>query len=195
MSEKLQLIVGLGNPGQQYAATRHNVGVWCIESLCKQFRVDLKLESKFKAQIAKVNLEQQNVLLAIPTTFMNESGFPVRALSQFYKIKPEEMLIIHDELDLPAGVARYKFDGGHGGHNGLRDILLLLDSARFNRLRIGIGRPTHKDQVSNYVLNAPSKHDEQLITSSIEKALIELPLVVNGQIEKAMMNLHTEEKK
>jgi peptidyl-tRNA hydrolase, PTH1 family len=194
MSEKLQLIVGLGNPGQQYAATRHNVGVWCIQAICEQARVELKLESKFKALVGKINIDNQTIIIAIPTTYMNESGQPLRALAQFYKIKPEETLIIHDELDLPPGAARYKFDGGHGGHNGLRDIIQTLGSARFARLRIGIGRPTHKDQVTQFVLHPPSKHEEQLIDTSIERALIELSLVVTGQLEKAMLNLHTEEK-
>ena len=192
MASSLKLIVGLGNPGQAYSKTRHNVGVWLIEMLAKQYACPLKLQTKFKAQIGQCDIHGQPLILAVPTTYMNESGLPVRAISQFYKIKPEEILVIHDELDLPAGHIKFKFDGGHGGHNGLRDIMLHIDSKRFLRLRIGIGKPKNKDEGKHYVLNVPPLHEIKLINNAIDNALIELPFAVIGELEKAMMRLHTD---
>ena len=192
MSQPLKMIIGLGNPGQSYAATRHNVGVWFIDAICQQTGCRLKRESKFKAQVGKCDIDGHSVMLVVPTTYMNESGYPTKALAHFYKIEPEEILIVHDELDLPPGLIRFKFDGGHGGHNGLRDIISHLGSRRFARLRVGIGKPKHKDEGRNFVLNPPSRHESSLIQTAMDNALIELPLAVSGQLEKAMLRLHTE---
>lgn len=190
----IQLIVGLGNPGPEYAKTRHNAGYWFIETLAQQMRATLQPESKFKSLTAQISLNGHSCRLLQPTTFMNLSGQATQAAANFYKIKPEEILVVHDELDLPAGSARLKLDGGHGGHNGLRDIMARLSSNQFYRLRLGIGHPGHKDQVHDYVLHKPSVSDMQLIIEAIDKSLIALPDIVAGDFNKAMNFLHTANK-
>jgi PTH1 family peptidyl-tRNA hydrolase len=196
MTEKLpsrgiQLIVGLGNPGPEYAATRHNVGYWLIEQLCEASRAALSLESKFKGCVAQINIGKQPCRILQPTTYMNLSGESVLAVAKFYKIAPEEILVVHDELDLPPGTARLKMDGGHGGHNGLRDIISRLGTKAFYRLRIGIGHPGNRDDVVDFVLRRPSISDRRDILDAIEHSLIVLPEVVSGNMEKAMNKLHT----
>lgn len=192
MAGTIKLIVGLGNPGPEYAKTRHNVGAWFTQQLADQLQESLRLESKFRSLVAKINLAGESCWLAQPTTYMNESGQAVKAVAQFYKIAPEEILIAHDELDFPAGTIRIKEAGGHGGHNGLRDIIQHLGTPDFYRLRIGIGHPGDKNKVSAYVLNEPSQSDKQRILTSIEDGLRAVEDIVTGDFQKAMRYLHQE---
>lgn len=187
----IKLIAGLGNPGPDYDHTRHNAGAWVVEELAKQHGVDLRSESKFHGICGKFTLQSHTLWLLLPKTFMNHSGQSVKALADFYKISPDEILIAHDELDLPVGTARLKTGGGHGGHNGLRDITSHLGSGNFHRLRIGISHPGDKHRVLDFVLGCPSKSDKQAINDSISAAIDVLPLVVEGQMERAMTALHT----
>ncbi len=187
----LRLIVGLGNPGPEHARTRHNAGFWFIDALAEQARARFGLESKLFGETAKVEVGGQTVWLLKPATFMNLSGKSVTAALRYWKIEPEEALLAHDELDLPPGVARLKFDGGHGGQNGLRDTMRLLGHGKFHRLRIGIGHPGHKDKVTPWVLGKPGRDDEASILRAIDDALGALPLAVNGNFMDAMTRLHT----
>ena len=187
----LRLIVGLGNPGPEHARTRHNAGFWFVDALAEQARARFGLESKLFGETAKVEIAGQNVWLLKPATFMNLSGKSVAAALRYWKIEPEEALLAHDELDLPPGVARLKFDGGHGGQNGLRDTMRLLGHGRFHRLRIGIGHPGHKDQVTPWVLGRASADDDLLIGRAIDDAIDALPLAVRGSFMDAMTRLHT----
>ena len=187
----LRLIVGLGNPGSEHARTRHNAGFWFIDALAEQAGVRFGLDSKLFGEIAKVDIAGQPVWLLKPATFMNLSGKSIAAALRYWKIEPEEMLVAHDELDLPPGVARLKFDGGHGGQNGLRDTMRLLGHGKFHRLRIGIGHPGHKDKVTPWVLGKPGRDDEAGILRAIDDAIGVLPLVVQGNHMDAMTRLHT----
>jgi PTH1 family peptidyl-tRNA hydrolase len=187
----LRLIVGLGNPGPEHARTRHNAGFWFIDALAESQRVRFGLESKLFGETAKVELGDRSIWLLRPATYMNLSGKSVTAALRYWKIEPEECLVAHDELDLPPGTARLKFDGGHGGQNGLRDTIALLGHGRFHRLRIGIGHPGHKDKVTPWVLGRPGKDDEAAIRRAIEDALWVLPLAVAGDFNEAMKRLHT----
>jgi PTH1 family peptidyl-tRNA hydrolase len=187
----LRLIVGLGNPGPEHARTRHNAGFWFIDALAEQSRARFGLESKLFGETAKVEIGGQHVWLLKPATFMNLSGKSVAAALRYWKIEPEQALLAHDELDLPPGVARLKFDGGHGGQNGLRDTMRLLGHGKFHRLRIGIGHPGHKDKVTPWVLGKPGRDDEASILRAIDDALGVLPLAVNGNFMDAMTRLHT----
>ena len=187
----LRLIVGLGNPGPEHARTRHNAGFWFVDALAAQAGSRFGLESKLFGETAKVEIAGQNVWLLKPATFMNLSGKSVAAALRYWKIEPEEALLAHDELDLPPGVARLKFDGGHGGQNGLRDTMRLLGHGKFHRLRIGIGHPGHKDKVTPWVLGKPGRDDEASILRAIDDALGVLPLAVNGNFMDAMTRLHT----
>jgi PTH1 family peptidyl-tRNA hydrolase len=184
--------VGLGNPGEAYADTRHNVGAWFTQRLAEQDNAPLQTEPKFHGRTCLIQSDTHKIRLLIPTTFMNNSGRAVRAMAQFYQIPLESILVAHDELDFPAGIVRLKKDGGHGGHNGLRDIVQHL-GPNFYRLRIGIGHPGHSSQVSDYVLSRPSKEDYALITYAIEQAIRILPELVLGDAQKAMQQLHTDE--
>ncbi|WP_374249243.1 aminoacyl-tRNA hydrolase [Thermomonas sp.] len=187
----LRLIVGLGNPGAEYARTRHNAGFWFIDALALDAGARFGLESKLFGETAKLVIAGQPVWLLRPATFMNASGKSVMAALRYYKIAPEEMLVVHDELDLAPGVARLKFDGGHGGQNGLRDTIRLLGHGKFHRLRIGIGHPGHKDQVTPWVLGRPGRDDEEAILRAVGAAQDVLPLAVQGNFPDAMTRLHT----
>lgn len=187
----LQLIVGLGNPGPDYAETRHNAGAWFVEALCHALHLSLKTEPKFNAKMAQGNICGQALKILIPNTFMNHSGQGVGAISQYYGIPIPAILIAHDELDLPVGSIQLKTDGGHGGHNGLRDIMHHLSSRLFHRLRIGIGHPGDKTQVSDYVLSRPTKSENTQIHAAIESAQRVLPYLVEGDFGRAMKQLHT----
>ena len=187
----LRLIVGLGNPGPEHARTRHNAGFWFIDALAEQAGARFGLESKLFGETAKVEIGGQSVWLLKPATFMNLSGKSVTAALRYWKIEPEEALLAHDELDLPPGVARLKFDGGHGGQNGLRDTMRLLGHGSFHRLRIGIGHPGHKDKVTPWVLGKPGRDDEASMLCAIDDAIGVLPLAVNGNFMDAMTRLHT----
>lgn len=190
MNSSIKLIVGLGNPGPQYSETRHNAGVWLVDQILNQFHASLKSDKKFKADIAKINLAHHELLIAVPTTYMNLSGESVQAIAHFYKIAPNEILVAHDELDLPVGTVRLKKGGGHGGHNGLRSITACLNSNDFYRLRIGIAHPGSSHLVSDYVLSRPSHSDRDLIDQSIERAVAVLPDMIHN-IPAAMQQLHT----
>lgn len=190
----IQLIVGLGNPGQSYSADRHNAGQWFVELLCHQMKTSFTPHAKLNAQIAQGSIDQNALRLAVPMTYMNESGIAVKAVSQYYKISPEDILVVHDELDLSPGIARLKKDGGHGGHNGLRSLIQHLGSNQFWRLRLGIGHPGHKDDVSDYVLKKPSLHEQTQIEAAILESTRVLPLLLQGQTEKAQTQLHSQLK-
>ena len=187
----LRLIVGLGNPGAEHTRTRHNAGFWFVDALAERERARFGLESKLFGETTKVDLAGQAVWLLKPATFMNLSGKSITAALRYWKIEPEEMLVAHDELDLPPGVARFKFDGGHGGQNGLRDTIRLLGHGKFHRLRIGIGHPGHKDKVTPWVLSRAGRDDDAAIARGIDEALAALPLLVEGRPEEAMKKLHT----
>lgn len=190
--KSIKLIVGLGNPGIKYARTRHNVGFDFIDTLCQKYGFQLKDNKKFYGQAAKVTINDHDLWLLKPETFMNHSGKSVASIAHFYKISPEEILVAYDELDLPPGIAKIKKAGGHGGHNGLRDIIALTGSNQFLRLRLGIGHPGHKSQVVSWVLNRANQDDEISIERSIEKSLDVLEDLLDGKTEKAMKDLHTK---
>lgn len=187
----LRLIVGLGNPGPEHARTRHNAGFWFVDALAAQAGARFGLESKLFGETAKARIGDRDVWLLKPATFMNLSGKSVAAALRYWKIEPEDALLAHDELDLPPGVARLKFDGGHGGQNGLRDSMRLLGHGRFHRLRIGIGHPGHKDKVTSWVLGKPGRDDEAAMLRAIDDAIGVLPLAVEGNLMDAMTRLHT----
>jgi peptidyl-tRNA hydrolase, PTH1 family len=191
MDAAIKLVVGLGNPGPDYAKTRHNAGFWFLDALASQLGVRLLAESRLNADVAKADVGGQRLLLAKPTTFMNRSGIASQALMSFYKIAPAEMLVVHDELDLNAGIARLKFDGGHGGQNGLRDISGQLGHGKYLRLRVGIGHPGHKDQVTPWVLGRPSAEQERAMRQALDEAIAVFPALVAGKINDAMKTLHT----
>ncbi len=188
---ELRLIVGLGNPGQEYARTRHNAGFRFVDALAGRAGGAFRVDAKLFGETAQVQVAGRTVRLLKPATFMNLTGKSVLAALQFWKIAPEEAMLAHDELDLPPGTARFKFDGGHGGQNGLRDTMRLLGHGRFHRLRIGIGHPGHKDRVTPWVLGRASAEDEILIDRAIDDALDALPLAVEGNFMDAMTRLHT----
>lgn len=187
----IKLIIGLRNPGEKYALTRHNVGAWFVEALAKTKQLSFKYDKKLGAEWLRFDDNQMHAVLMMPLAFMNLNGNSVRAMAQFYDILPHEILIAHDELDLNAGDARLKTAGGHGGHNGLRDVIAQLHSNEFHRLRIGIGHPGHKDLVTDYVLSKPSIADKEKICDSIERVLCEIPLILEGNLALAMNRLHT----
>ena len=191
MVPAIQLIVGLGNPGSEYEPTRHNAGFWFVDELARRCRQDFHAEPRFHGEIARCQLDASECRLQKPLTFMNRSGQAVGALMRFFKIPVEQILVVHDELDLPPGTIRLKQGGGHGGHNGLRDLISHLGSKEFYRLRIGIGHPGHRDQVVDYVLKKPSGEHRRLIEDAIDDALDVMPDVLAGQFEKAMNTLHT----
>jgi PTH1 family peptidyl-tRNA hydrolase len=188
----IRLIVGLGNPGQAYEGTRHNAGAFFIAELARRAGATLSTEAKFFGQMARITQADRDLRLLVPSTFMNESGKSVAAAANFFRIPPNEILIAHDELDIPAGQARFKQGGGHGGHNGLRDIIPALGGKQdFHRLRIGIGHPGHASKVSGYVLAKPGAGDRQAIDQIIDEAVDALPLLLNGDAVKAMTRLHS----
>jgi PTH1 family peptidyl-tRNA hydrolase len=187
----IKLIVGLGNPGEKYAKTRHNAGFLFLDALCQQFGGALKTDKHCLGRSTKVLIAEQEVRLVAPDTFMNLSGQAVVAAKQYYKTELNEILIVHDELDLDPGIARLKLGGGHGGNNGLRDVALKLASKDFARLRIGIGHPGVGRDVSNYVLKPANKADQASIDNAIAESLRVIGLVVKGDFPRAMNELHT----
>lgn len=186
----VQLIVGLGNPGPDYETTRHNAGFWFVEHLANRFHGQFRKETKFSGEACKVRIAGEDVWLLKPTTFMNRSGQAVRQISNFYKIPVEAILVAHDELDLDPGTVRLKRGGGHGGHNGLRDLVSHMGKD-FARLRIGVGHPGHKDKVVNFVLARAGKQEQQQIDEAIDEAITVIEDIVSGQFQKAMNQLHT----
>jgi len=191
LSQSINLIVGLGNPGNEYIDTRHNAGFWFLDELAKCYQAHFKVDKKFFGETARVTIKGEDVWLLKPTTFMNLSGQALQALAQFYKIKLENILVVHDELDLEPLTARLKKGGGHGGHNGLRDISARMGKD-FWRLRLGIGHPGDKNKVSGYVLSKASKDDRISIERAIDNALRVVDDIVVGDMQKAMNTLHSD---
>jgi PTH1 family peptidyl-tRNA hydrolase len=192
MADPIRVIVGLGNPGTQYAGTRHNAGEDFVRELARRCGVSLRSDGKFFGDTGEVLVGPHKLLLLVPTTFMNRSGKSVAALAGFYKLEPPQLLVAHDELDIAPGTARFKFDGGHGGHNGLRDIVPALGNRRdFYRLRIGIGHPGSAKQVSGYVLSRAPQAEREATADAIEEALSSLPLLLDGDMTRAMTRLHS----
>lgn len=187
----IQLIVGLANPGKQYAQTRHNAGAWFVGELAESVNTTLRLENKYHGWHGQVSLYGQTCHLLIPNTYMNLSGQAVRACMSYHKILPDSILIAHDEIDLDPGIVKLKFDGGDGGHNGLKDIIRHLNTKQFYRLRIGVGHPGQREAVADFVLSPPSKAERTEINAALQRANDVLPLVMNGDIQKAMHKLHT----
>ena len=185
------LIVGLGNPGPKYSETRHNAGFWFLDALAETERVQFKAQSKLHAETARLRLSGKDCIRARPTTFMNHSGQAVRAVMDYYKVTAADLLVAYDELDLPPGISRLKQGGGHGGHNGMRDIFRHTLDHDFLRLRIGIGHPGSKDAVTGYVLGRGTAGQESLIRHSIADALGVIPRVLAGDVAGAMKELHT----
>jgi PTH1 family peptidyl-tRNA hydrolase len=190
----IQLIVGLGNPGTEYEPTRHNAGFWFVDRLARRCQQSFRTEARFHSEVARCLLEGRECRLQKPQTYVNRSGQAVRALVQFFRIPVEAILVVHDDLDLPAGTVRLKTGGGHGGHNGLRDLISHLGSREFYRLRIGIAHPGDKRQVVDYVLKQPGKEDRRLIEAAMDDALDVMPLVIDGEMDKAMHRLHSQNK-
>jgi len=191
MSQHIALIVGLGNPGHEYEHTRHNAGQWYVERLARELGVALNPEPKYFGKVARVSINGHDVRLLVPTTFMNRSGQATGALATFFKIAPEQILVAHDELDMPPGTVRLKIGGGHGGHNGLRDMVAAHgNSSDFLRLRIGIGRPLQKGDVTPWVLGKAQAGDQDKIDAAITEAIRETPLIVGGEFSRAMNKLN-----
>ncbi|WP_212785324.1 aminoacyl-tRNA hydrolase [Ferrigenium kumadai] len=187
----IRLIVGLGNPGREYETTRHNAGFWWVDEFAHSQNLSFRSEAKFHGLAARGQLHGNEVFLLKPQTFMNVSGRAVGALAQFYKIAPAEILVVHDELDLPPGSAKLKLGGGHGGHNGLKDIIAQLGTKDFWRLRLGIGHPGERSEVSNFVLHDPRREERELIEEAMRRALDVAHLVIEGKTEAAMLKLHS----
>jgi len=190
-NQPVQLVAGLGNPGPKYTETRHNAGFWFVDALARRHGGTFRQENKFAGESARISLGGQEVWLLKPQTFMNRSGQSVKLLATFYKIPVESILVVHDELDLPPGEVRLKRGGGHGGHNGLRDIMAHLGK-EFLRLRLGVGHPGHKDQVVDYVLQRPSRDEEADILRAIDHGLDVMSEVIAGELERAMHKLHSK---
>lgn len=191
MSNGIQLLVGLGNPGAEYEDTRHNAGFWWIDEICRLHGCSLSGEAKFFGRNGRLKLGPHEAWLLQPTTFMNASGRSVAALARFYRIAPHNILVIHDELDLPPGSAKLKRGGGNGGHNGLKDISAQLGTPDYWRLRLGIGHPGEKSAVVNYVLHTPTREEHALIDHTIAGSTDLLPQLLSGEFEAAMLKLHT----
>ena len=190
----VKLIVGLGNPGPQHDSNRHNAGVIFLHHLCKSYGGQLRGEQKFFGEFDSINIDGRDIKLIFPTTFMNHSGKSVSAVCKFYKIQPENMLVAYDEIDFDVVVTRFKEGGGHGGHNGVRDIINSIGGKRgFFRLRIGVGHPGHKSMVANYVLSDPSRSEAAIIMSNIEDAIRIIPKTTEGSWEEAMRFLHSDQ--
>ena len=192
MISKLSVIAGLGNPGPRYTDTLHNVGFACVDEIASNYGGIFSYEAKFDTEITKVTISEQNVWLIKPQSFMNKSGSPIRAVLNYYQIPTDQVLVIHDEIDLAAEVLKLKIAGGHGGHNGLRDIISHCDN-QFLRLRIGVGHPGHKDEVINYVLRKVTKEQEIALHQNIDQALKIIPILIEEGVESAMKKLHTED--
>jgi peptidyl-tRNA hydrolase, PTH1 family len=188
----IRLLVGLGNPGPQYAATRHNAGFWWLDEAARKLSVSLRSERGYRGLLGRFNAPSGPVLLLEPMTFMNLSGESVASVARYFRIAPSEILVIHDDLDLAPGQMKLKFGGGHGGHNGLRDIHSNLATADYWRLRLGIGHPGVKDEVADYVLRDPSKEDHDAILRCIDQSLAALDSLITGDMQRATMTIHAK---
>ena len=192
MSKAIRIVAGLGNPEDKYERTLHNAGFWFVDALARKYGGSFRYEKKFDADYCRVNLHGEDVWLVKPQSYMNNSGQPVRGLLDYYRLTVGQLLVAHDEIDLPPGTTRLKEGGGHGGHNGLRDIIQHC-GPDFLRLRLGVGHPGEKHQVTNYVLKRGSSDTEAVIERDIEDAIAVMPELVEGQINAAMKKLHTKE--
>ena len=188
----LKVIVGLGNPGSKYTETRHNAGFWFIEEVARKYSASFRSEKKFHGEVAKVSIEGKDIWLLKPATFMNGSGLAVKSLLSFYQITVDQLLVAHDEIDLLPGTIKLKTGGGHGGHNGLRDIINQMASKDFHRLRIGVGHPGTKEQVVDFVLHNASRNERDLIDADIDAAVQIMPDLASGALEQAMQKLHSK---
>nr|VFK67396.1 MAG: peptidyl-tRNA hydrolase, PTH1 family [Candidatus Kentron sp. UNK]VFK72762.1 MAG: peptidyl-tRNA hydrolase, PTH1 family [Candidatus Kentron sp. UNK] len=192
MSLPIRLIIGLGNPGTRYAVTRHNAGFWFVDGIAAHFRQTFRGTARFFGDECGIEIEGRSCRLFKPATFMNESGLSVAALFHYYRYAPEEVLIVHDEIDFPPGAVRIKQGGGHGGHNGLRSIMTHINTSDFNRLRIGVGRPAHRDDVVDYVLWKAPLEEQALIEEAILRVYAVFPSLIEGKLARAMNVLHVE---
>ena len=187
----IKLLVGLGNPGPEYEDTRHNAGFWFIDAVARELKVQLVPERSYHGLMARTTVKGQTVWLLEPQTFMNLSGKSVSALARFFKIQPTEILVAHDEMDIPPGEAKLKLGGSHAGHNGLRDIHAQLGTADYWRLRIGVGHPGIKSEVVSWVLKKPMAEHREAIHTAVDRAVSALPLLLEGDMTKAMVKIHT----
>jgi len=191
----IKLIVGLGNPGAEYAATRHNAGFWWVDQLARDGGTTLRHDNKFHGLIGRARLHGHEVWLLQPQTFMNRSGLSVVSVAQFYRILPQEILVAHDELDIPPGQIKLKQGGGSGGHNGLKDIQAHLSTPNYWRLRIGIGHPGDRAQVASFVLKPPRVEEQDAIDDTLNRAHLIVPQLLDGDLGGAMQKLHTDDAK
>ena len=192
MSKPIRIIAGLGNPGEKYERTLHNAGFWFVDELARKYGGSFRYEKKFDAEYCRINLQGEDIWLVKPQSYMNQSGGPIRGVLDYYRLTIAELLVAHDEIDLPPGTTRLKLGGGHGGHNGLRDIIRHC-GAEFLRLRLGVGHPGEKDKVTNYVLKRGSGETEDAIQRDIDDAMGVMPELVDGEINAAMKKLHTKD--
>jgi PTH1 family peptidyl-tRNA hydrolase len=195
VTDQIRLIVGLGNPGPKYEKTRHNAGFWWVDAIADRKRAAWTREAKFNGWVARIEEGGRDFWLLKPGTYMNESGRSVSPFMRFYRIEPAELLVVHDELDMPPGTIKMKRGGGTGGHNGLEDISSALDTKDFWRLRVGIGHPGHKDLVPDYVLDKPRKVESELIEPAFERSLDLMPRLAGPRLQDAVTWLHTAPKK
>jgi PTH1 family peptidyl-tRNA hydrolase len=193
MSNSIRIIAGLGNPEDKYERTLHNAGFWFVDALAGKYGGSFRYEKKFDADYCKINLQGQDIWLVKPQSYMNRCGGPIRAVLEYYRLKVTELLVAHDEIDLPPGTTRFKQGGGHGGHNGLRDIIQHC-SAEFVRLRLGVGHPGDRSMVTNYVLKRGSADAERAIEDNIVEAIDVMPLLIDDGLNAATKALHTKEK-
>lgn len=194
MSESLEAIVGLGNPGPRYESTRHNAGFWFADALARRCKAPFRSDNRSQGELTRVVLAGREIWLLKPQTWMNDSGRSVASLVNYYRLAPEQLLVAYDDLDLPPGTARLKVGGGHGGHNGLRDITAALGTPEFLRMRLGIGHPGAKDLVTPWVLSRPSKEERAAMEAAIDRALDAMPLVAEGRLQDAMTQLHSRKE-
>jgi len=192
MSKQIRIIAGLGNPEDKYERTLHNAGFWFVDALARKYGGNFRYEKKFDADYCRINLHGDDVWLVKPQSFMNLSGGPIRAVLDYYRLRVSELLVAHDEIDLPPGTTRLKEGGGHGGHNGLRDIIQHC-GAGFVRLRLGVGHPGEKSKVTGYVLKRGSSDVESAVLENIEEAIDLMPLLLDEGLNAAMKKLHTKE--
>ncbi len=187
----IKLFVGLGNPGTEYEATRHNAGFWWVDALARELKLSLVADRSYHGLVARGNVNGQTIWLLEPQTYMNLSGKSVAALARFFQIAPQDILVVHDELDVPPGQAKLKFGGGHGGHNGLRDIHAQLGTGDYWRLRLGIGHPGDKNEVADWVLKKPAPADREAIEGCVARTLKAAPELLAGDMAKATLVVHT----
>lgn len=192
MAKPIRIIAGLGNPEDKYERTLHNAGFWFVDALARKYGGHFRLDKKFDAECCRISLQGEDVWLVKPQSYMNNSGSPIRGLLDYYRLQPNELLVAHDEIDLPPGTVRLKEGGGHGGHNGLRDIIRHC-GAEFARLRLGVGHPGEKHKVTNYVLKRGAADVEAAVERNIDDAIAVMPELVDGDINAAMKKLHTKD--